>query len=281
MNAQEEDHFRMDIPSSENLRTKGAITKAVKMRSPLRSSLQFALSALLIYAALFAFTNAGAYSKIFMANVQEFFVEDGAVTAETAELAATEAQPKVPVQPSQEELAALDIPETVTPENLDGILPLAIRPTTYENRISIPAINIDSRIVEPTLGVEALLSSDWNELEDQIRSSLLQGIVHYPGTADPGEEGNAFLTGHSSNVFWEPSPYNTVFALLPRIAEGDEIYITYDQTEFHYIVTQTKEVSPKDVSILEQTEGPTLTLMTCTPVGTTLKRFVVTAELVE
>ena len=106
-------------------------------------------------------------------------------------------------------------------------------------------------------------------------------MVHYPGTALPGDKGNVFITGHSSNVFWEKSDYNTVFALLPKIEEGDDIFVSYDQVDYHYRVISKKEVTPKEVGILEQGDDKIMTLMTCTPVGTVLRRLVVTAELIE
>ncbi len=179
------------------------------------------------------------------------------------------------------ELNSLSLNPGPIASGADGLYPLDLRPVSYENRIVIPSIEVNAPVMEPSLGLDALKSEDWNALEDQIRSSLLQGVVHYPGTADPGQIGNAFFTGHSSNVFWEQSPYNTVFALLPKLKEGEDIYITFDQVEYHYKVTSKTEVSPKEVSILKQGDTKELTLMTCTPLGTTLRRLVVKAELVE
>jgi len=140
---------------------------------------------------------------------------------------------------------------------------------------------VNAPIIEPKLGLEALKASDFTSLENEIHDALSQGVVHYPGTAEPGQKGNAFLTGHSSNVFWEFSPYNTVFALLPKIKVGDDIFVTHNSTEYHYRVIDTKEVQPTDVSALQQGDDYKLTLVTCTPVGTAYRRLVVTAELVK
>ena len=212
-----------------------------------------------IFLLLFSVTNARSYSKIFAASVQQIFAPGQALEQEI-------------FQPQEGD---------VTPTEENGFLPLDLTPSSFENRLSIPAIEVNAPIVEPELGVEALIGNDWNQLENQIRKALLQGIVHYPGTALPGQEGNAFFTGHSSNVFWEPSPYNSVFALLPRLQVGDDIFLTYNQIEYHYRVTSKEEVSPKNVEVLEQGNAKELTLMTCTPVGTVLRRLVVRAELIE
>ena len=60
---------------------------------------------------------------------------------------------------------------------------------------------------------------------------------------------------------------------------GDNIFITENQKRYHYKVEEIKEVSPKEVSVLEQGDGKILTLMTCTPVGTRLKRLLLEQAL--
>lgn len=252
---EEEDHLRLDIPAGERL-----IFRLRTMLAPLPwhvRARQFAGTAVAIFALLFTVTNAPSYGKILAANLsawQEARVEQAAA-------------------PVVEPLA-------MTPA-LGELFPLLLKPTTFENRIEVPSVKVNAPLVEPEQGVEALKGQDWNRLEEEIHESLQKGVVHYPGTAQAGEKGNAFYTGHSSNVFWEVSPYNTVFALLPKIKVDDDIFITENQNRFHYKVTEIKEVSPKEVGVLEQGEGKMLTLMTCTPVGTRLKRLIVRAELVE
>ena len=49
-----------------------------------------------------------------------------------------------------------------------------------------------------------------------------------------------------------------------------------------YKVVKTYEVKPTDVSVLDQPNGKRFsTLMTCTPIGTTLRRLIVQAEEVD
>lgn len=112
---------------------------------------------------------------------------------------------------------------------------------------------------------------------------LRKGVVRYPGTARPGEAGNVFIFGHSSNYPWVKSIYNDVFALLDELQTGDEITVYYFQKKYTYIVTDRATVKPGDVKALEARD-PTkkeLTLMTCWPVGTTLERILIFAELKE
>ena len=259
---EEENYMRLDISAHEHT---GAAVFALPVPSFFKQARQFAGAALFIYFALFAITNAAAYTKILMASVQTW--------NETSNEMETATQTTIPNETPLETLSG-------TTEN-GGLLALNLTPTVYENRLTIPSLNVNVPIIEPDLGIEALKAKDWNTLEDQIRDTLLQGVVHYPGTAKPGKVGNAFLTGHSSNYIWEISEYNTDFALLPKIEIGADIRVTYNQKEFLYRVIDKKEVKPDDVSILTQGDQKILTLMTCTPVGTTLKRLVVTAELIE
>ena len=63
---------------------------------------------------------------------------------------------------------------------------------------------------------------------------------------------------------------------------GDEIYVTYDNVKYTYVVQEKTEVKPTDVYILSQKyDAQSLKLVTCTPEGTYLRRGVITAQLVK
>ncbi len=275
----EENFYRLDISAHEKLILPWFLPKKRKSTVHVKSFAHFGLVSLTIFTLLFAMTNAQAYTKIILsdinaaqqAQINEMPIQHLALLSE--EISSKDS--KHLQQPNK--LKALE-KAAITPEN--GILPLNLWLTEPDDRISIPSLNIDVPLVKPQLGLDSLKSQDWNALEEQIRSSLQKGVVYYPGTAEPGTRGNFFVTGHSSNFFWELSKYNTVFALLPKIQNGADIYITYDQNRYHYKVSSKTEVKPDDVSILRQGNDFKMTLMTCTPVGTSLKRLVVGADLV-
>lgn len=111
--------------------------------------------------------------------------------------------------------------------------------------------------------------------ETDIHEGLRNGLVHYDGTAKPGEVGNSFITGHSSNYWWEKGSYNYVFASLNKLVIGDQAIIYYNGNKYLYQVKNILVVEPTDVSVLAQTDTPTMTLMTCTPPGTSWKRLIV------
>lgn len=139
---------------------------------------------------------------------------------------------------------------------------------TGPSKLIIPEIQVDAPII-------------WNIDSADITQNLEKGVVHYKGTALPGQTGNIFITGHSSYYSWAQGDYKTVFALLDKIKIGDKIYLQHLGKTLIYEVNETKVVSPDDLSSLNPTSNKTLTLMTCVPVGTNLQRLIVTAHQVQ
>jgi len=149
-----------------------------------------------------------------------------------------------------------------------------------ENRLIIPKLGLNVPLVTPSY--DALLREDWAQVEKDIQDALQMGVVHYPGTAKPGQTGNFFVTGHSSYYPWAPGKYKTVFARLQELEIGDEYWVYYGGDKFRYVIRSKKEVKPSDVTVLDQPLDRRIsTLMTCVPVGTTLRRLIIVAEEVD
>lgn len=106
-------------------------------------------------------------------------------------------------------------------------------------------------------------------------------LALFPGTALPGEEGNAFISGHSVlPQFFNPEDYKKIFSTLPQMEVGDEILVNISGVEYRFLVDSKEVVEPDDVSVLTAPlSGKYLTLMTCVPPGTSLKRLVVVSKL--
>jgi sortase A len=113
-----------------------------------------------------------------------------------------------------------------------------------------------------------------------ILEGLKSGVVRYEGTALPNERGNTVLIGHSSDFPWSTGQYKTVFALLDKLEIGDQIQLTYDNKQFTYAVSKKTVVAPTFTAPLHRTVDPTLTLLTCYPVGSTRSRLIIQADLV-
>ncbi len=133
--------------------------------------------------------------------------------------------------------------------------------------IQIPKIKVNAPVVyQPSINEAAVLKS------------LQNGVVHYGTTPNPGEPGNSVIVGHSSNDWWQPGHYKFVFVLLDKMVVGDKFSINYKSRHYIYQVTKTKIVQPTDLTVLRQTTEPTVTLITCTPPGTSWRRLVVSAK---
>jgi len=123
----------------------------------------------------------------------------------------------------------------------------------------------------------------WNAAPEEIIARLAEGVVHYKGTAIPGsrEHQNVFITGHSSNWWWDSGAYNNVFSLLDKLVAGDTIKITSGDQTFVYRVREGFSITPDQTEVLRASDTPILTLMTCWPVGTNARRWIVIADQIE
>jgi sortase A len=104
--------------------------------------------------------------------------------------------------------------------------------------------------------------------------TLRVAIGHLPDTPLPWQEGNSALAGHR----------DTFFRGLRDIRVNDELRVATAYGDFMYQVKRIVIVMPQDLSVLEPTAQPTLTLVTCYPfsfVGHAPKRFIVQAERVD
>lgn len=132
----------------------------------------------------------------------------------------------------------------------------------------------------PAIGVKAPVINEPGMAEWQIQLALRKGVVRYATSAEPGQNGNTVIFGHSSGQPWAPGDYKFVFTLLDKLKAGDEIKLDYQGTRYTYLVTGSEVVLPTAVSVLAPTSEPSLTLITCTPVGSSAKRLVVHAKLI-
>jgi sortase A len=110
-------------------------------------------------------------------------------------------------------------------------------------------------------------------LEGASRHSLLLGPAHLSATAPPGTMGNVVIAGHR----------DTFFRHIHRLRYGDDIYVLRSGKRFHYVVNSWRIVEPTDLSVLKDTKGGELTLITCYPthaIGPAARRLIIVAKLV-
>jgi LPXTG-site transpeptidase (sortase) family protein len=136
-------------------------------------------------------------------------------------------------------------------------------------------------VIIPKINVEIPVNyTETSTVESNIENDLESGIVHYPSTVVPGQNGNAAFFGHSSNNILNPGKYKFAFVLLHTMVPGDTFYLTYNGKVFVYKVISKTVVDPSDVGVLGPVPGQTATatLITCDPPGTSLRRLVLVGQ---
>jgi sortase A len=133
-------------------------------------------------------------------------------------------------------------------------------------QVPTPGPRSPTRIVIPSIGLDwAIVQSDsWEELK--------QGIGHRVGSVNPGERGNLILSGHN-DVYGEP------FRDLERLESGKDVFVYAGGTPFRYVVKAKRIVAPTDLSPLNPSRNPIVTLITCTPYRIDTHRLIVIGEL--
>jgi sortase A len=131
-------------------------------------------------------------------------------------------------------------------------------PSAHSQRLAlleIPAIDLSVVVLEGT--------DEW---------ILNRGVGRIPGTVRPGRSGNSGIAGHRDGFFRG----------LQHVKPEDIIKITTPgaREPRHYRIEWIRVVKPEDVWVLDPTEGPSLTLVTCHPfyfVGHAPERYIVRA----
>lgn len=120
-----------------------------------------------------------------------------------------------------------------------------------------------------------------NAIVSTIDNDLAHHLVQYQGTALPPDNGNAVIFGHSTlPQLFNPRDYTTIFANAYILKPGDTITLQMQEVTYLYKIYTTIVVDPTDTSVFNQ-DYPfsNLTLVTCTPPGTTWKRLIVKAKI--
>ena len=123
--------------------------------------------------------------------------------------------------------------ESVNLEDMNGYTPIAI--------MEIPSIKLSQALVEG--------------ISDEV---LQYFLGHFPDSAKPGEKGNFSVAGH------RVSDYTDAFINLYKVKEGDEVIVKTSDKKYTYVVEENFIVEPDDMSVLEDTNEATMTLVTCT-----------------
>ena len=141
------------------------------------------------------------------------------------------------------------------------IQPPISRPVQTEEtalQLIIPKLNINNAIIQGT---------DWEALK--------QGIGQVQNGTDPTNDGGNLVLAAHNDI------YNELFRYLDQLEEGDRFQIQTRTQLFTYVVRGWEVVEPSAVHVMENTDSPTATLISCYPYQVDNKRIVVFADRVE
>lgn len=136
--------------------------------------------------------------------------------------------------------------------------------------VTVPKINIQIPVNFTATSVN----------EAVIQDGLKSGVVHYPSTVLPGQNGNGAYFGHSSGNIFNNGKYKFAFTLLHDLNTGDLFYINYSGKTYAYRIFDRQVVPPTAVGVIHDTRGKqaTATLITCDPPGLSTNRLVLWGE---
>lgn len=152
--------------------------------------------------------------------------------------------------------------------------------STIKEEKSLTPPNTDFAITIDKIGASSAIVKGIDPYNSQLyQRALRDGVAHAKGTKLPGEGGNIFLFAHSSAYLLTAERYNSIFYLMHHLEVGDIIKVWSEGKEYDYAVSEKKFVAPSDTEYLTtKTSVEQLTLMTCWPPGTTLKRLIIIAK---
>jgi sortase A len=131
----------------------------------------------------------------------------------------------------------------------------------------VPPGSVVAKFEAPTVKLSATV------LEGSTDDVLSKAAGHLEETALPGAAGNVGIAGHR----------DTTFRAVRNLKVGDPILLHTRKGTFEYRITKMFIVNPDAVWVLDQTDHPVLTLVTCYPftyIGHAPKRYIIKADMV-
>lgn len=160
-------------------------------------------------------------------------------------------------------------PGNVPASEIESVDPTVLQSVSPDPKLIIPKLNVDVPI-------------NFNIPLNGVMNAMEHGVVHYRiagASAYPGEPGNFVITGHSAGDVYNSNKYKFIFSGLERMEDGDLIYVNYESVRYTYRVTGRTVIDPSNVAALViGDDTPMLTLVTCTPLGTSRYRLLLFAE---
>lgn len=115
-----------------------------------------------------------------------------------------------------------------------------------------------------------------------LERDLDKGVVYYPGSVLPGQNGQIVVLGHSAPPNWPHIKHDWVFSDINNLKSGDTIVLYFNNRQYTYKVIEKSIIKRgQDVGSFGLTgKNNVLTIVSCWPPGKDYQRIAVSAELV-
>lgn len=151
----------------------------------------------------------------------------------------------------------------------------AISEKTYpysakNNSVEIPSLQIEVPLV---IGQSTEVAS--------LERDLDKGVVYYPGSVLPGQNGQIAVLGHSAPPNWPKIKYDWAFTDINNLSPGDQVIMHFNNRQYTYKVTEKSIIKAgQEVGANGLTgKNNILTLVSCWPPGKDYQRIAVYAQL--
>lgn len=152
------------------------------------------------------------------------------------------------------------LPAKKTGKSLDDLVPAPINPIRADffeyPKYDIVAPLIYSEMTDyfevgPDGEVDYNRVKDMSDPSSSLQKKLEQGVVHIAFTPQPGEVGNSYLLGHSSNYDYVQSDYNEVFKPLVHDSVVGDKFLIYDKDgrRLRFRVFEVLEIHEDEVGV--------------------------------
>ena len=147
--------------------------------------------------------------------------------------------------------------------------------STYSNK--------EDRVEIPAIGISSPLIFTKNSDKDYIFRLLNKGLVLFPKSTLPGQNGQTIILGHSALRRWPKTNHIWVFTYLNEVKKGDKVFIYFHHRKYTYEV-ERKIFLKRGEKISKyklENHKSWVTLVSCWPPGRDIKRIAVQAFFLE
>lgn len=176
------------------------------------------------------------------------------------------------------EKSSLILPSSTPSPSNTPVAPSANPAAPAVSQKPTTAVIANSFIEIPKIGIKVPIVFQSSTSKKDLENALKKGVVHYPTSALPGQNGAVMIAGHSAPTGWKRN-YDWAFSKINELTVGSEIFIYYNNQKFRYTVTKQFFLTPGATIPVSTTFADSLYLSTCWPPGQSKsKRLIVEAQ---